>query len=147
MKKGKMPAKGRRAPAAIRKGATSVFVENSESDAALFFDLASVDELCSVRFLDHYMHGKGAERAKALSSIAARGLIVFCELEEEDDLRVEVVAGAPLSKRELSKGHWLEPQRTRLNLPSGRLAINAFPALRSREDVDPSRTAEGVKLS
>jgi len=73
----------------------------------------------------------------------AAGLIVGYGLLQDDDVDVEVHVGRPFTKKELSGGRWLEPQRAYLRLPSGRLRIESNDASR----VGPEEPgAEGVTV-
>lgn len=55
---------------------------------------------------------------------AEAGLAAVYTLEQDDEVAVEVIVGPDLTADELAGACWLEPQRARLSLPTGRLRID-----------------------
>lgn len=76
--------------------------------------------------------------------IVAGGMAASYELHQDDEIWVEVIVGAPLTKKELYASRWFPPQRARLNFPSGRLRIdtpNTMP-LDPEDHEDPGAIVE-----
>jgi hypothetical protein len=78
----------------------------------------------------------------ALTALAAEGKLVVFELKQDDELRIEVAVGQPLSERELAKARWHKVQKARLNLPSGRLHVEGANCFQLCEFHDPDEPFE-----
>lgn len=59
-----------------------------------------------------------------LLELTKAGLFLSYELEQDDEVTVEVVAGPPLTEAELAVGRWFAPQQGFLKLPSGKLRVH-----------------------
>ncbi len=74
--------------------------------------------------------------------VAKRGLAFAFELDQDDGIDIDVVVGPPLTSTQLADAQWMQPQRTWLRLPSGRLRVdtpNTMPL-----DPDPGDDPGGV---
>lgn len=83
-----------------------------------------------------------AQVDKHLKKLAKDGVLIAYELSQDDQVTVEIVIGAPLTKRELLTARWHKPQTARLSLPSGVFRIdtaNTFPMNEPDEDEEPGR--------
>lgn len=62
---------------------------------------------------------------KFATDAAAAGLALAYTLDQDDEISVEIAVGEPLRDDELAIACWLEPQRARIALPTGRLRIDS----------------------
>lgn len=62
--------------------------------------------------------------AKLSKEAKSAGLALAYTLDQDDEVSVDVVIGDPLNEKELAVAEWLDPQRARIALPSGRLRID-----------------------
>src|SRR5262249_8691262 len=74
--------------------------------------------------------GDDTPRDRRLKDLAAKGMLVAYELQQDDNVRAEVIVGRPLSREEMACCCWHLRQRTLLSLPSGRLCIESYNSLR-----------------
>jgi hypothetical protein len=110
-------AKGRRP---IRAGANGVTVFNSGLEVWLH-DESSVPRLRESGAIAALTGGDETRLRELMSD----GLLVGYGLQQDDALDVEVVVGKPLTKAELARAAWLEPQTAFLRLPTGRLRVDS----------------------
>ena len=80
-----------------------------------------------------------------LAQLAADGVLVVFELEQDGELSIELAVGDPLTQEELGGGKWRTPQRARLHLPSGTLRIEGYNNLQF--DPDPMDEEPAPRIS
>lgn len=91
--------------------------------------------------LDYY--DEGSVYDDALIKLTQDGILVVYELAQDDELMVEVSLGPPLSAAEKGTLPWTRDQHARIGIPSGKLCIEGYDALRLGEE-EP--TDEGAVL-
>lgn len=90
------------------------------------------------------LHGLGgADPNDDLKALA--GQLVAYELAQDDDVRVGVGVGEPLTTKEKKGVPWLKAQTALLSLPSGKLCIESYNSLRLG-GADPDETGARVEV-
>ncbi len=112
----------------IRQGATPVHIYNEGLVVFLY------DEAQEARIIDadpEIIWGAGAEALEdpATQELLASGELLIYGLYGDGGVDLEVVAGAPLTEKELSCGQWYPPETGYLSLPSGRLCVHSYNTL------------------
>ncbi|NNF27934.1 MAG: hypothetical protein HKN73_11985 [Gemmatimonadetes bacterium] len=63
------------------------------------------------------------------AALVGSGDLVIYGMHGDGEIGLEVVVGEDLTEAERLTGRWYEPQRGRINLPTGRLCIHSFNSL------------------
>ena len=111
----------------IRAGSTRVKVFNSGLQVYLY-DEASADALRPT-LTSLIGSDRDWSRAADLQRLANEGLILIYDLQGDGGVDVEILVGPPLTAAELASARWMRPQRARLRVASGKLAVHSSDTL------------------
>ncbi|HSE98119.1 MAG TPA: hypothetical protein VLD57_07580 [Blastocatellia bacterium] len=109
----------------VRDGGTTLAIYNSGLEVWLYDD----SNLEVIRAGNTSDPGFGGMPVR-FEELTRQGIVVGYSLRQDDELRIAVYAGPPLTEDEMSVARWLEPQRAFLRLPSGRLCVESNDASR-----------------
>jgi hypothetical protein len=118
----------------VRTGGARLSLRNSGREVWLYDDA----NRAAIRAAGPGMGGAPAR----IPELTRAGLLLGVSLQQDDDLEVEVIVGAPLTSSELAAARWLEPQTALLRLPSGKLSVE--PNDSSRIGPEPPTEKGGV---
>jgi hypothetical protein len=124
-----MPSKKPGKSSKLRDGAIAVKVFNSGLEVWLY-DEQNLTPVRESGAMAAFMSGDDSK----IKALFRAGQVVGYSLYQDDELRIGVIVGPPLTTEELSVAHWLKPQTAFLRLPSGRLCIESNDALRFGEE-------------
>ncbi|HET9532203.1 MAG TPA: hypothetical protein VFQ92_17720 [Blastocatellia bacterium] len=137
---GKSTGTNRRGRTFVRDGGTSLSIPNSGLEVWLYDD----SNRDTIRRADSSDDGFGGMPPR-FEERTRQGLVVGYSLRQDDDLRITVFVGPPLTEDEMAVARWLEPQRAFLQLPSGRLCIESNDASRIGPE-EPTDTGAVVEI-
>ena len=114
----------------LRPGAQTVEVFNSGLQVWLY-DAANREKLKASGAFE--VETDQAEMEEKMKSFVREGTILAYDLMQDDSLKLAVIVGEPMAKKEMSTAPWLAPQRGFLRLPTGALVVESNDALTIRK--------------
>lgn len=102
-----------------------LFDESAEAELSRMIDSGDYPETGLNENLHQNLQCAGFAR-----EVAAKGLALVYELQQDDPIIVEVGVGKALSKTELGRGYWMKAQTGYLHLPTGQLRVDCPNSLR-----------------
>lgn len=114
----------------IRQNSEQIYVYNSAGTIYLYDEANRTAIVEANPSILHSYYGLPEKDVDTpLLALGEKGMLVVFELYQDDELQAELCLGSPLSKSEMGKIPWSNPQTAFLSLPSGILWVESMDSL------------------